>query len=107
MHQLLESTNKTQVHSDKPRFYSNLTHSEQTLGLRFMVTRDPFTRLVSSYLDKAYLADFWTAEMLRLTVSRNFPPRDDQDFLRRHFDKMAASFQPGFQVSLSRLVLSG
>ena len=63
-----------------------------------MVTRDPFSRLVSSYLDKAYLPDFWRSHMMTLQGSTHLPARDDQDFLRKHFDVIAAKFAPGFKV---------
>ncbi|RUS76801.1 hypothetical protein EGW08_015447, partial [Elysia chlorotica] len=34
-------------------------HSLENYPIRFTVARDPFSRLLSSYLDKFYLPDFW------------------------------------------------
>ena len=50
---------------------------------RFTVARDPFSRVLSSYLDKAYLPDFWMPQVLNIVqrlklVNETF----EEDFMR-------------------------
>ncbi|KAK3735517.1 hypothetical protein RRG08_007136 [Elysia crispata] len=67
---------------------------------RFTVARDPFSRVLSTYLDKAYLPDFWMSNMLNIVqrlklVNETF----EGDFMRSHYDKMAAQYDPKFTAS--------
>ncbi|GFO43586.1 carbohydrate sulfotransferase [Plakobranchus ocellatus] len=68
-------------------------HDSRHFPIRFTVARDPFSRLLSAYLDKAYLPDFWSSEML--SIARKLKPGKEiakEDFLRLHFDQMADRF---------------
>ncbi|CAL1535138.1 unnamed protein product [Lymnaea stagnalis] len=73
--------------------FSPKLHNPDTYPTRFLVTRDPFSRLLSAYLDKFYLVDFWASESKRMVNKR---PANwtacGSDFLRVHFEKMASRF---------------
>ncbi|XP_059158198.1 carbohydrate sulfotransferase 11-like [Physella acuta] len=69
-------------------------HSQLRYPTRFIVTRDPFSRLLSSYLDKFYLPDFWLAEAISMIRNRTGHQANcHTDFMRGHFDNMAKIFQ--------------
>ncbi|KAH9489741.1 hypothetical protein Btru_057114 [Bulinus truncatus] len=66
------------------------SHKEAACPTRLLVVRDPFSRLLSSYLDKIYLPDFWSSVsevILKARGTCNF------DFLRNHFESMALLFE--------------
>lgn len=69
---------------------------------RFLVTRDPYSRLLSSYMDKIYLPDFWKDEVVKhlaKNLSKHSSPDGNEDFLRNHFNEMAKIFQNKTNVS--------
>ena len=85
--------------------YRPLDHSTDHYPLRFIVARDPFSRLASAYLDKTYLPDFWLTEMrplmlknrLRNNTSHHSTEKQtevelDQDFLRDHLETVHWKF---------------
>lgn len=79
-------------------------HSPGRFPTRFLVVRDPFSRLVSAYLDKAYLPDFWATEIRGLLKEKGLRGggwlvgggRDDSgDFLRADLEKIQRLFGQG------------
>ena len=68
--------------------------THQSMSTRFMVVREPLSRLLSSYLDKAYLPDHWMPWMIKFSQLTTYS--DDNDFLRKHFDDLASRFDPDF-----------
>lgn len=76
-------------------------HDWRHFPMRFSVARDPFSRLLSSYLDKAYLPNFWHIEMLPMVIHQKLDDAasPNGDFLRSHFDNMAARFDHSFKAS--------
>ncbi|KAH9495906.1 hypothetical protein Btru_015409 [Bulinus truncatus] len=79
------------------RFYGDgvnytIAHNESAYPIRLLVARDPFSRLLSSYLDKIYLPDFWPSQGRNMLRARTMC---DTDFMRNHFDKMASLFEGG------------
>ncbi|KAH9489738.1 hypothetical protein Btru_057110 [Bulinus truncatus] len=87
------------VHTDQGRGVAFTDqHNKERYPVRFLVTRDPFSRLLSTYLDKFYLPDFWFSEARKMI--RNRAPNEticETDFLRVHFTKMASRFGNGTQ----------
>ncbi|KAK0055507.1 carbohydrate sulfotransferase 8 [Biomphalaria pfeifferi] len=69
-----------------------------TYSTRLLVVRDPYSRLLSAYLDKFYLPNFWHSEALRLIKMRDSPifahviGAGRPDFLRRHYDEVYKLF---------------
>lgn len=108
------------VHYDNLRNgvkYDSVKHSPTNFSMRFIVSRDPFSRLVSSYLDKFYLPDFW--EYLGKLFSQNtlnWSKKRIPDFLTRHFDSLQSVFdknktrdqqaQCGKRLSFAAFVMS-
>ncbi|KAK0067608.1 carbohydrate sulfotransferase 11 [Biomphalaria pfeifferi] len=85
------SISRNTVHSQygKGERYSS-AHNETTYPTRLMVVRDPFSRLLASYLDKIYLPNFWSNEAQYIQRGRR---KCSADFLRKHFEQMASKFQ--------------
>lgn len=81
--------------------YNATIHSSRQYPMRFFVTRHPFTRIISSYLDKFYLPDFWflrgkkyAEKTLAWVKSR------PADFLTQHFDDVQSLFAENSQKQL-------
>ncbi|XP_055901423.1 carbohydrate sulfotransferase 10-like [Biomphalaria glabrata] len=85
------SISRNIVHSQfgKGENYSS-AHNETAYPTRLLVVRDPFSRLLASYLDKVYLPDFWSFEAKEIQRGRR---ECSSDFLRKHFEQMASKFQ--------------
>ncbi|KAK3769686.1 hypothetical protein RRG08_004937 [Elysia crispata] len=80
------------------QLFSNQYHNWTNYPIRFTVARDPFSRLLSSYLDKVYLPDFWGTEMLPIIHRRKKNnERSKKDFMRIHFDNMAFLFDKNYK----------
>ncbi|CAG5115751.1 unnamed protein product [Candidula unifasciata] len=88
---------REEVHSQYiQRFqYNSTDFPKKTFPTRLIVTRDPYSRLLSSYLDKIYLPDFWISEVVKMvkTLPNNTSSITSQDFLRNHFNEMANVFK--------------
>ncbi|KAH9489736.1 hypothetical protein Btru_057106 [Bulinus truncatus] len=73
-------------------------HNAAAYPTRFIVARDPYSRLLSSYLDKIYLPDFWPTNALMMIEGRNSSTFSSvrelrkTDFLRRHYDDVMRLF---------------
>ena len=87
------STSRLSIHTEWGAYGAHIPPEDlASFPTRFMVIRDPFSRLLSSYLDKAYLPDHWDTWMVKF--SKLVQRRDDNDFLRRHFDHLHSTLQP-------------
>ncbi|RUS76799.1 hypothetical protein EGW08_015445 [Elysia chlorotica] len=78
--------------------YIEEKHGVKNYPIRFTVARDPFSRLLSSYLDKFYLPDFWTQADKRKTI---IPVKNTGkiDFMRSHFDSLAVQYDKNFTAN--------
>ncbi|RUS91637.1 hypothetical protein EGW08_000610, partial [Elysia chlorotica] len=55
----------------KGSIYSLWRHGMDRFPTRLLVTRDPYSRLISTYLDKIYLPDFWNYESKEIANGLN------------------------------------
>ncbi|RUS83460.1 hypothetical protein EGW08_008776, partial [Elysia chlorotica] len=71
------STSRYQVHFNNTvsEPYNPSTHRLERYPTRILVARDPLDRVLSSYLDKLYLPDFWHS--LGMRISRQARRRED------------------------------
>ena len=99
---------KVHVIAGGGRAYNPRLDDPAHFPVRFLVSSDPFSRLVSSYLDKAYLPDFWSteiAELLRKSGLRGQhvdarQVRLGKDFLRQDLENIHRQF--GNETSATR-----
>ena len=70
--------------------------------IRWLVTREPVSRLISSYLDKVYLPDFWRSQMepaLKATGLRGKGEKEGRQPLKTYILIGTYYYDP-FQYSL-------
>ena len=83
--------------------YNDVMHSPEHFPIRFFVVREPFSRLISTYLDKVWLPDLWHSDVeeflkkLRLRgphlskrALKSIKP--DKDFLRTELEWVHRKF---------------
>ena len=102
-----------EFHGGKGKPYSISTYDMKAFPTRLLVTRDPYSRLLSTYLDKIYLPDFWNWETKQIaqdlkwrrgsSYSHSFWEDYDftsnereefereDDFLRHHFEMIQST----------------
>ncbi|CAG5115750.1 unnamed protein product, partial [Candidula unifasciata] len=88
------SMSREEVHSPNHRAAQEGNTNFTKYPIRLVVTRDPYSRLLSAYLDKLYLPALWSLHGVAIAKKRYQHSLSNrrQDFLRKHFNEIAKVF---------------